>query len=188
MIRLFVAIDLPEAVCDRLAALCAGVPGARWVDPVNFHLTLRFIGEVDNRTADDIDAALAAVRVPRFDLWLRDVGIFGRGRGVRALWAGVDPSEGLTRLQGKVENAAYAAGLPRETRKFSPHVTLARLRGVSASRLQGFVAAHSGFMAGPAPVDRFTLYSSFLSSSGAIHTPEAVYPLDGSHGLVSDPE
>jgi 2'-5' RNA ligase len=142
MIRLFVAIDLPEAVCDRLAALCAGVPGARWVDPVNFHLTLRFIGEVDNRTADDIDAALAAVRVPRFDLWLRDVGIFGRGRGVRALWAGVDPSEDLTRLQGKVENAAYSAGLPRETRKFSPHVTLARLRGVSASRLQGFVAAH----------------------------------------------
>lgn len=178
MIRLFVAIDLPETVRDRLGAFCAGVPGARWVDPANFHLTLRFIGEVDNPVADDIAAALSAVHVPRFDLWLRDVGLFGRGRGVRALWAGVDPAEGLVRLQGKVENAVCAAGLARETRKFSPHVTLARLRGASASRLQRFVAAHSGFMAGPIPVERFTLYSSFLSSSGAIHTPEASYPLD----------
>jgi len=178
MIRLFVAIDLPETVRDRLGAMCAGVPGARWVDPANLHLTLRFIGEVDNPVADDIDATLSAIHVPRFDLWLRDVGFFGRGRGVRALWAGVDASDGLMRLQDKVENAVCAAGLARETRKFTPHVTLARLRGVSASRLQRFVAEHAGFMAGPVPVDGFTLYSSFLSSSGAIHTPEASYSID----------
>lgn len=177
MIRLFVAIDLPETVRARLATLRAGVPGARWVDAENFHLTLRFIGEVDNRTADDIDGALSTVRVPRFDLWLRDVGVFGRGRGARALWVGVDANEILLRLQGKVENAICAAGLARETRKFTPHVTLARLRDVSTSRLQRFMTEHSGFAAGPIPVGRFTLYSSFLSSSGAIHTPETSYPL-----------
>ena len=179
MIRLFVAIDFPEAVCERLAALCVGVPGARWVDPANLHLTLRFVGEVENPVAGDIDAALSAIHMPPFDLWLRDVGYFGRGRGVRALWAGVAESEDLLRLQGKIENAVCAAGIARETRKFTPHITLARLRSVSASRLQRFVAENADFMAGPVPVERFTLYSSFLSSSGAIHTPEAVYALDG---------
>jgi len=177
MIRLFVAIDFPETVRERLAALCAGVPGARWVDPANLHLTLRFIGEVANPVAGDIDAALSGIRMPRFGLWLRDVGIFGRGRGVRALWAGVAESADLMRLQAKVENAVCAAGIARETRKFTPHVTLARLRGASAPRLQRFVAEHADFMAGPVPVERFILYSSFLSSSGAIHTPEAAYDL-----------
>jgi 2'-5' RNA ligase len=178
MIRLFVAVDFPEPVRASLAGLCAGVPGARWVDPANFHLTLRFIGEVESPVAQDIDAALARVHMPRFELWLRDVGCFGRGRGVRALWAGVAESDGLRRLQSKVENAVSAAGIARETRRFTPHVTLARLRGVSTTRLQRFVAEHADFMAGPVPVDGFTLYSSFLSSSGAIHTPEAFYALD----------
>jgi len=177
MVRLFVAIDLPETVRERLGALCSGVPGARWVDPANLHLTLRFIGEVDNRMADEIDAALSDVRMSPFDLWMRDVGVFGRGQKVRTLWAGVEPSESLMRLQGKVENAVCAAGAGHETRKFTPHVTLARLREASASRLQRFLSDSSGFAAGPISVDRFVLYSSFLSSSGAIHTPEAVYPL-----------
>lgn len=178
MIRLFVAIDLPEPVRERLGALCAGVPGARWIDPVNLHLTLRFIGDVENPVADEIDAALSGIHAPRFDLWLRDVGVFGRGRAARALWVGVDANDTLLRLQGKVENAVCAAGLAPEMRKFTPHVTLARLRNASAARLRRFVAEHTGFTAGPVPVEQFTLYSSFLSSSGAIHTPEATYPLD----------
>jgi 2'-5' RNA ligase len=177
MIRLFVGIELPEAVQERLAGLCGGVPGARWVDAENMHLTLRFIGDVEDGLAEDIDAALLRLRAPRFDLTLDGVGFFGKPTAARILWAGVRKCEPLARLQAKVETAVQSAGLPPEERKFSPHVTLARLKGAPEIRLQRFVAENADFLAGPLPVERFVLFSSFRSGSGPIYTPEADYPL-----------
>jgi 2'-5' RNA ligase len=177
MIRLFVGIELPEAVQERLAGLCGGVPGARWVDAENMHLTLRFIGDVEDGLAEDIDAALLRLRAPRFDLMLDGVGFFGKPTAARILWAGVRKCEPLARLQAKVETAVQSAGLPPEERKFSPHVTLARLKGAPEIRLQRFVAENADFLAGPLPVERFVLFSSFRSGSGPIYTPEADYPL-----------
>ena len=178
MIRLFVAIALPEAILERLESLGGGVPGARWASAETMHLTLRFIGEVPETTAADIDQALHAVSCPAFELTLEEIGSFGARSRPRVIWAGVASSPALDRLQAKVESALVRMGLPPEGRKFTPHVTLARLKGARSARVGEFVAAHNPFRAGPFPVAEFMLYSSYLAQSGAIHTAEARYPLD----------
>ena len=173
MLRLFVGIELPPELKLRLSLLCAGVPGARWVDPGNYHLTLRFIGEVDEGLASDIDAALAQIRAPRFDLALAGVGHFGD----RMLWAGVDKSPPLVHLRDKVESALVRLGLAPETRRYAPHVTMARLRNTSAAKLHSFLAEHALFRSEPFPVDRFNLIASYLTKSGAIYEDQADYAL-----------
>lgn len=177
MIRLFIALALPEPVQLRLASLDGGVPGARWVKAENRHLTLRFIGEADRGIADDLDIALGGIEMPPFELTLSGIGHFGKPDAARILWAGVEPNGALDYLQAKVEGAAMRAGLPPEQRRYSPHVTLARLRHAPGNRVEQFVADHAGFRAPRITIDKFTLFSSFLSASGAIYTPEADYPL-----------
>jgi len=175
--RLFVALALPDTLRERLCGLCSGLPGARWVAPENMHLTLRFIGEVEGHDAEDIDAALSGIHLPRFTLTLAGVGDFGDDRRLRSVWVGVEASEMLNRLQSKVEQAVQRAGQPPETRKFKPHVTLARFKSHPGGRLESYFAERSLFRAAPFEVSEFTLFSSFLSHEGAIYSPEAVYPL-----------
>jgi 2'-5' RNA ligase len=173
MLRLFVGIDLPPALKLRLSTLCVGVPEARWVDPGNFHVTLRFIGEVDEGVASDIDAALLRLTGPRFQLALSGVGQFG----TRMLWVGVQKSPPLLQLQGKVESALKRAGLPPETRRFTPHVSLARLRQPLGPKVQAFLAANALFRAEPFDVTGFSLVASYPTKSGAIYEDQAGYPL-----------
>lgn len=177
MIRLFVGLAVPETLRTRLTALCGGVPGARWVRPENLHITLRFIGDIDEGLAEDVDAALSRITAPSFTLEVSGVGQFGRDIKTRALWAGIAPNASLNHLQAKVEAAVTGAGLPAETRKFKPHITLGRLKNPPPDRVGQFIIDHAGLRAGIFPVDRFTLFSSFLSSSGAIYTPEVDYEL-----------
>src|SRR5436305_12787539 len=113
MIRLFVALDLPEDIRARLLALQGGVPGARWSTNEQLHLTLRFIGEVDGNVAHDVDDALAVIREPPFSLELSGVGEFG-GKKPRALWAGVKTNDALLHLQRKIETARQRSGHPPE--------------------------------------------------------------------------
>ena len=178
--RLFVAISLPEEVRDRLANLANGLPGARWVTAENLHLTLRFIGEVDNSQAEDVDAALTGLRSERLQIQIDGLGHFGEGKKIRALWAGLVPNPDLNRLQSKIEQALQRAGLPAETRKYKPHVTLARFKSSPGAKLQEYMAAHGGFRSAPIDVDAFELYSSFRAHSGAIYRAEATYPLERS--------
>jgi len=154
-----------------------GVPAARWVDPDNLHLTLRFIGEVDGGQAQDLDATLAQVHAARFDLTLAGVDRFGQGRKSRALWVGVAPAPELDRLRRRVEQAVQAAGFAPEGRKFKPHVTLARFKGDPGHRLHDHLAHHATFRAESFEVHEFLLYSSLLTQAGAIYTSEAAYPL-----------
>jgi 2'-5' RNA ligase len=175
MIRLFVGIALPPELRLRLSLLCSGVPGARWVDPGNFHVTLRFIGEVDEGTASDIDAALAQIVAPRFSLTLAGTGHFG-GRP-RLLWAGIEPNPALVHLHDKVEHALLRIGLAPDSRKYAPHVSLARLKEATAPRLQEFLREHALFRALPFAVDRFSLIASTLTKSGAIYEDQADYRL-----------
>lgn len=177
MIRLFVALPLPEALRESLFALSAGLPGARWTDPEKMHLTLRFIGEVDGRMADDVAEALDSIRMAEFPLELRGLGTFVEKRGATVVWAGVRPNEALMRLRGKVESAVTRVGLPPERRKFHPHVSLARLGGGDPSHLLRFLSSRGDYLGEPFTVGEFVLYSSFLSTSGAIYREEAVYPL-----------
>jgi RNA 2',3'-cyclic 3'-phosphodiesterase len=176
MIRLFVAVELPETVRDRLLKLQGGVPGARWANEDQMHLTLRFIGEVDDNVANDVDDALSGIRAPRFELELSGVGEFG-GKNPRALWAGVRPNPALLHLQKKVETALQRIGLEPETRKFSPHVTLARMRSAPREKVVEFLSHYALFLSGPFPVERFVLFSSHQGSGGSVYHPERVYPL-----------
>lgn len=173
MLRLFVGIALPPEIKLRLSLIAAGVPGARWVDPGNYHVTLRFIGEVDEGMAGDIDAALAHIRAAAFQLVLSGVGQFGD----RMLWAGVEKRPALVHLRDKVESALVRLGLEPETRRYAPHVTLARLKGASEARLQAFIQEHALFRAEPFAVDRFSLIASYLTKSGAIYEDQADYAL-----------
>jgi RNA 2',3'-cyclic 3'-phosphodiesterase len=177
MIRLFVGLELPTDIRMRLAILCGGVPGARWVRAESYHLTVRFIGEVDEGRFEDIAAALSRIRASAFELTLEGISTFGKESMPHTLWVGVQRNDALQALHAKVDRALVNIGFEPEGRKYSPHVTLARLRDASPVRLGAFVAANSLFRGGPARIDGFVLYSSFLSRSGAIYEPEARYPL-----------
>jgi len=177
MIRLFAAIELPADIRQRIAALGAGVPGAKWAKIENLHLTLRFIGNVDGRAYGDIVDVLGHISVPRFALQLQGVGAFGDRKRVDSLWVGVKPNETLVRLQAKIEQAMQRLELEPERRKFHPHVTLARLKGAPESRVAEFLALHGGLCCEPFPVEQFVLLSSYLSQNGSIYQREAVYPL-----------
>ena len=178
MIRLFVALQLPEPVRNRLASLCNGIPNVRWVDPNYMHLTLQFIGEVEEPLLPEVDAVLSGIRCPDFRLAFNGVDFFGDRRRARILWVGTRPSDELIALQSKIELALARAGLVAESRKFHPHVTLARLKGKKVDRLAAYLGAHAAFITEDFSVDSFVLYSSRLGRNGAIYTPEANYPLE----------
>jgi RNA 2',3'-cyclic 3'-phosphodiesterase len=174
--RLFVALSLPDVVARTMFLLQSGVPGAKWQTREQLHLTLRFIGEVDGRDADTIDDVLSAISNPGFEIALKGVGEFG-GKNPRALWAGVSDPADVTHLVKKIETAIQRAGFPAEERKFTPHVTLARLRGAPTGKILDWLADHALYASAPFAVNEFALYSSQLSHGGSIYVPERVYPL-----------
>jgi len=175
--RLFVALALPETVRWQLRLLSGGLPGARWVEPENFHITLRFIGEVDGAEFHYIDAALAGIRAPSFTVRLSGVGHFGSGAKLRSLWVGADKQPALNHLRDKVESAVVRAGLTPDGQKYQPHVTLARSKGEPTPKLGDYLVNNNLFRSAPFEVTHFTLFSSYLSHSGAIYTPERSYEL-----------
>jgi 2'-5' RNA ligase len=180
--RLFVALDLPWTLRERLASLAgAGIPGARWVPPENYHLTLRFIGEASGHRAEDIDHALAGLRGRGFSLVFTGLGVFDRGgpKGNRSttLWVGVERNPQLDHLQGKIETALQRAGLEPERRRFAPHVTLARLDMAPEAKVAGFVQSYNLFRSDPIPIEHFTLFSSRLGKEQSVYTAEVEYAL-----------
>ncbi len=177
MLRLFVALDLPAPVKTRLAALSGGIPGARWIPPENYHLTLRFIGEIEAWRAEEVDAALAGIRAPRFDLALAGIGHFEKAGRILSLHVPAERSEGLARLQSKVETALQRSGLDPERRRFAPHVTLARTERADTAKLISFLQTHALFRLDPVPVEHFTLFSSHLGKEAAHYVPEVEYEL-----------
>ncbi|MDJ0896372.1 MAG: RNA 2',3'-cyclic phosphodiesterase [Alphaproteobacteria bacterium] len=181
MLRLFVGLPIPTEARVALTGLCCGLPGARWVSPENFHVTLRFIGEVPTPSAEEIDAELARIRVPAFTLSLRGIGHFGKENNARTLYADMPGCEPLSRLQAKVDGAVARCGHGREARKFHPHVTLARLRGTSGPDLREFEATYGAFKTESWPADRFILYRSLMGKGGSVYEELAEYPLAGAY-------
>src|ERR1700747_810698 len=138
MLRLFVGIGFPPELKLQLSLLCSGIPGAKWVDPGNFHLTLRFIGETGESVAADINEALAPLGASRVFFALARPGVFGGADKPRSLWVGVERSPELVALRDKIEQALVRVGLAPEPRKFSPHVTLARLHKPALDKVADF--------------------------------------------------
>ncbi|MCR9222272.1 MAG: RNA 2',3'-cyclic phosphodiesterase [Alphaproteobacteria bacterium] len=177
MVRLFVALPVPEAIRDNLALLCNGLPGARWVPPENFHITLRFIGEVDHDLGHDVHDALARIDAPEQEIALEGFDWFGAKQRPSSLIVKVRKTDALSHLQRKIESAVVRAGLKPESRKFCPHITLGRLKQTLLSDVERYIRERRLGEPRRFDADRFTLYSSFLSSNGPIYEAEADYPL-----------
>ena len=174
--RLFVGLPIPDDVAQSLMLLQGGVPGARWMTRDQLHLTLRFISEVDGRQQTDIDDALSAISAPGFTLELHSTGTFGN-RDPKQLWAGVRANDALMHLQRKIETALQRIGLPADPRKFTPHVTLARLKSPRRDKLMEYLSAHALYASAPFAVNAFRLYRSTLTPNGSLYTAERDYPL-----------
>ncbi len=176
MPRLFTGVEVPEDIALALSFLRGGLPGARWIDPENYHVTLRFVGDIDPRTADEIADALSHIDRSGFTLRIEGVEAFGSHKP-HAIVARIAASRALADLQAEQERIMQRLGLPAETRKFTPHVTLARLRGVSQRDVATYLALRGGFTTRPFEVDRFVLFSSRDSVGGGPYLLEEAYPL-----------
>jgi len=178
MPRLFVALPVPEALREQLSGLAGGIPGARWVPPENYHLTLRFIGEVEGWQADEVDEALSGIRARPFALALAGLDIFEKAGRIHSLHVRAERGERLLHLQSKVETALQRAGLPPERRRFTPHITLARTERAAPDKLISFVQAHNLFRPDPVEIGHFSLFSSRLGKEQAHYEAEVDYPLE----------
>jgi 2'-5' RNA ligase len=176
MHRLFVAIRPPEDVRDLLIDAMDETPDFRWQTDEQLHLTLRFVGEVDRPTGDDLADTLGRIRSDRFQVRIKGIGQFEQ-RSAGALWAGVEPKEPLAALAAKVERACQSVGLEAERRTFHPHITLARWKGRRAREVASFLERRGGLVSRPFELDRFILFESRLTRHGAHYEEVLSYPL-----------
>jgi RNA 2',3'-cyclic 3'-phosphodiesterase len=179
MPRLFTALEIPRNAAMSLSLLRGGLPGARWIDVENYHITLRFIGDVDGRTADEIVNRLDRIDREEFQINLSGIGSFG-SKKPHSVWAGVSPSPDLTALQAEIERICQRIGLPPDPRKFMPHVTLARLRSARVEDVVHYLSGRGNFHTLPFLVGRFVLMSSKESVGGGPYLTEEIFPLQES--------
>lgn len=178
MPRLFTALEIPARIADDLSSLRGGLQGARWIDAENYHITLRFIGDIDDAMAHDAALALAAIRRAPLSVQLDQLVSFG-GDKPRAVVVKARADSALMELQAEQERLIRRIGIPPEPRKFAPHVTLARLRGASCSSVAAYLGARGYFPPLRFEAARFVLYSSRDSVGGGPYLVEASYPLEG---------
>ena len=176
MPRLFTALEIPARSAQSLAMLRGGLPGARWIDPENYHITLRFIGDVDDALAHEIASMLGQVQRPAFDLRSTTCRL-RRHAGRARSWRRSPPDAAAAGSAGRARAGVQRVGLEPEGRKFTPHVTLARLRDSSSRQVADYLAVRAPFRSSPFPVGHFVLFSSRASVGGGPYVIEAAYPL-----------
>jgi RNA 2',3'-cyclic 3'-phosphodiesterase len=191
-VRLFVAVDFDESLRRAAARVARGVRerleqadtyGVSWVAPDNFHLTLRFLGEVGEDVGARVQEVLAMpIAVPAFEVELRGVGMFPPAGSARVIWLGVTRGgEELVRLHAEVERRIEPLQFPREERPYRAHLTIARFRVPAPARVRQVIPAAQPDAIGHCLVRHLTLYRSQLSPKGATYTPLVRTPLGGSH-------
>ena len=176
MPRLFTGLEVPRETGMSLSLMRGGLPGARWIDPDNYHITLRFIGDIDDRLAHEIAMLLDGVKRRPFEVRFDKLASFG-GRRPRAVIAAIDPIAPLIELQAEHERLLQRVGLEPEGRKYTPHVTLARLRDCSSRQVADYLSARGPVRVIPFAASRFVLYSAKASVGGGPYVVEAAYPL-----------
>ncbi len=183
MPRLFTGLEIPRDVAVELSGMRGGLAGARWIEPENYHVTLRFIGDVDNRTANAVADMLSDIVRPAFEISFDGLGAFG-GRKPHSLHAAIQPTFPLVALQAEHERAMQRIGLAPEGRKFTPHVTLARLRGTPSEAVARYIGSRGGLLGTRFGAERFVLFSARSGQGGGPYLVEEAYTLDG----YSEPE
>jgi 2'-5' RNA ligase len=177
MPRLFTGIEVPAEAGLALGAFRGGLPGARWVEPADYHVTLRFIGDVDGGLAEEITTALSEARArPPLTLTLDALASFG-GERPHALYARVVPDPDLAELQAEHERILRQLGVAPDTRRFTPHVTLARLKRAGPDGVAQYMAMQPVFPRLAFTARRVALYSARESVGGGPYVVEAAYPL-----------
>lgn len=181
MHRLFLGLRPPHEIRAVLSGIMGGIGGARWQDDEQLHLTVRFIGEVDRRMADDIAAAMGSVHGGAVIVALNGVGRFEKQGRTDAIWAGLAPQAPAAALHKKVDRALASLGLPSEGRAYLPHITLARLpRSLGAeAQVDAFLARHAGLASEPFAFTHLTLFESQLTRDGARYEAVARWPIGG---------
>lgn len=175
--RLFVGIRPPAAIREALIDLMEGVDEARWQDDDQLHLTLRYIGDVDAHLADELAERLAQAATNPFELRIAGTGVFESKGRIHTLWAGIAGSDALERLQQRIERICIQAGLDPASRKYHPHITLARINRATGP-LAAFIARTAALRLGPWQADSYILYESTLHRDGSIYEPVVRYPLE----------
>jgi 2'-5' RNA ligase len=189
-IRAFIAFPLPDPVIAHLRTLQeslgeAGLDDLRFVRPENIHLTLRFLGDVDPSAVDGIADAMteAAADTPPLSLTAKGIGAFPTVRKARVVWAGLAGATAeLISFQGRVAEALELRGFPRERRRFTAHLTLARVRErqtVDPERLVAAMESLNALASPPFSAGELTLFQSELRPGGAVYTPLRRAPLTG---------
>jgi 2'-5' RNA ligase len=184
-LRLFVALDLPEAARTALAELITKLKSksraARWVPPENLHITLKFIGYVGNEKLSAIQSALSSIHTTHpVELHFRGMGFFPNERRPRVFWCGIAGSLNLAELAANIDQALAPLGIEAETRPFTPHLTLARFK--SDEGVRDVVRAASDMKStdfGASTETNFHLYESLLKSTGAQYNRVASFPFVG---------
>lgn len=181
MHRIFIGLRPPPPIRAALLAVMGGIGSARWQEDDQLHLTLRFVGEVAARQADDIAAAIAQIHVAPFAVRLNGVGRFQKQGRTDAIWAGLAPADPLAALHRKVDRAVMGAGFSPEPRAFLPHVTLARLARTAGAEqeIDAFIARHAGLASAPFAFSHLTLFESHLTRGGARYHAVARWPIAG---------
>lgn len=185
MLRLFTAIELPDDIKLELKKLHVPLPGAKWVKPEDYHITLRFAGDIDNAVAREFASGLAEASTHVFELRLSGVGAFGHN-DPHTVWAGVEPSPPLETLARAHERAARNAGLPPEKHGFKPHVTLARLKSATPEPVARFLQRHGGYRSELFVVGRAVLLSSKPKTGGGPYVIEDSFPFPGAAWAEDD--
>lgn len=176
MPRLFTGLEIPAEIGQTLSNLRGGLPGARWIDPENYHITLRFIGNIDGLAANEIASVLLQVNRKPFEVALQGLSSFG-GRKPRAVVVQIAPSRPLIELHAELERLMQRIGLDPEGRKFTPHVTLARLRDASNQEVADYLSLRGYFPTQVFMASRFVLFSSRASTGGGPYVVEDSYAL-----------
>lgn len=179
MPRLFTGIQLPNDILSNLENIRQPLPGATWVRKENFHISLRFAGDIDNNLAHEFAHELARIDQDIFEIQPEGLGVFG-GNDPKVLWAGIAPSEALETLARAHERAARAAGLPPERRSFKAHITLARLNHPRIEALTRILSRKASVKFRPFVVENFVLFSSKPLVGGGPYVVEEIFPLRGS--------
>lgn len=182
--RLFVALDIPGEIRQRLADYIERVrsyaPDARWARVEGLHVTLKFIGEVKDHKVEEITSALTAVKSGSFEVIFGSVGFFPTPKSPRVFWAGVQSGDELAQLASSIDAAMEKLGIEREKRAFSPHLTLARAGSRDPNSLKGLsplLAAEAPPQFGTMTAHDFWLYRSQLGPGGSKYTKLQRYGL-----------